>query len=484
MKSIDVYPTRIEVYPWYKVSWRDPVITNSSSDFNPKTRKRDSQAFMFDEEHQKLILMRGMEINWLAKMVDGYPHFKSGMKGVRMKYKYRVHTLPRSSDQIRAIKFLAGIGEYEFTTKYSQLTLNSEPGFGKTYCTIVTMLERRERTIIIVPSTIIGKQWIDSLMEHTTMKRERIKVLHGKEDMDKIYTESVDADILITTHSTLGQYIRNEGVEKTRSWFDRMKCGTKIIDEAHYWFNNTVMIDFCSNIEKNYYLTASMTRSNSLEVRLFKRYFGSAVSIGEEFEYTKNVVYTFVDYDSSPSMESQVFVMTSRGPSPSRFAKYAYEMDEYHTAEIVLLDTLREARTHDGRTLVIASRIFACEKIKEIIQKQYPDLVVATVHSRNKVEDNFAAKDHADIIIATVRGLGFGADIQFLRTIIITEIYSSEVTAIQLPKRLRPWEDGSDSYCYDLCDYGFDFISSQVKKRTRVLKKRCKVVQHQEFTNY
>lgn len=481
MKTIDIYPTRIEIYPYVK-SEHDPVVNQCSTSYDPVRHKRDPLGCMYLPDEQKMITMRGLDINWISQVVNGYPHWMTAGKSAQMKYCHKMKTKPRSSDQIRAIKFLSGYGEFSRYQKYSQLALNTEPAFGKTYCAIAAILERRERAIVITHTSVIKEHWIESVLEHSTVPENRIVDIQTSNEMRKMLEEDVDIDLIFILHQTISSFLRSEGYEKTKMWFDHIECGTKVIDEAHLFFPNTILIDFCSNIEKTFYLTGTMTRSNPFEAYLFKKYYSNTPSFGSDLEKTRNVVYTFMDYDSYPSLQEQAYITTKRGPNSSKFIEYAMYMDPDRTVVTMLLKVLEEAKTHPGRILIILPKIKVCDEIKEILEEKYPDDIVGTIHSKQSAKTNTDTKENATIIISTIGSLGTGADISGLRNLIIIDLYSSEVTSTQLPKRLRPLPNGEDSYCYELVDCGFDAVLSMVKRKTKFLRRCCKSVTHRTIS--
>jgi hypothetical protein len=221
-----------------------------------------------------------------------------------------------------------------------------------------------------------------------------------------------------------------------------------------------------------------MTRSDPLEIGLFKRYFSNTPSFGQELDKTKNVRYYFIDYDSAPSLQSQAYIMTKRGPNSSKFIDYAINIDPSQTILSMMYKVLEEAKTHEGKILMVVPKIDIAEYIKDKLTTLYPEDTIRTIHSRHSAEDNNDSKENATIIISTIGRLGTGSDIEGLRNLIIMDLYSSEVTANQLPKRLRPLPNGEDSYCYELVDCGFEPLVSMVRKKTRYLKKCCKSVTH------
>lgn len=481
MKNIDIYPTRIEIYPYAKPDKTDEIVNRCSTVYDMVTHKKYAIGCAYIEAESKLITMRGLDITLIAHSLDSYPRYMYACRAAKLKYKYKVTSPPRNKDQVRAIRFLTSYGEYAPMVKYSQQSLNTEPSFGKTYCAIVAAVERGMRTIVILHTSTVKDQWMEKIKEFTNIPNDRVVDVQGVDNMKSLLRSSVDADIFLVLHQSISAYLHSEGYERTKAWFDHLECGTKIIDEAHLFFSSTVQIDFCSNIEKNFYLTGTMSRSNPLEISLFKRYFSNTPSFGKDLAKTLNVIYRFIEYDSCPDPQNQAYIMTKRGPNSSKFIKYAVEFDEYKTILKVMLYAMNDAKTHPGRILIICPKVSVCEMIKDILEEKYPNDIVRTIHAKHKACDNVQSRESADIIISTIGSLGTGADIAGLRNMIIMEPYTSEVTANQLPKRLRPLSNGEYSYCYDLVDIGFEPMVSMKRKRMRFLKKCCKEVTTEQY---
>lgn len=475
MVSVDVYTTRTEIYPYYPGE-HDPIINQCSTAFDKNTFKKYQLGCMYIKDRAKLVVMRGLSINWLHQYIESYPTWMSACISARMKYSYKMTSPPRNKDQIRAIKFLLSYGEFTNLQKYSQLALNTEPAFGKTFCTVAAALERGKRTLIITHNTTVLGEWIKTLKEFTTVPAERVLILHGTANMRKLMEGEIDTDIILALHQSLAAFIHSEGYERSKQFFNHLECGTKIVDEAHLFFQNTIQIDFCTNIERNFYLTGTMERSNPIEVGLFRKYFSTTPSFGAELEKTKNVVYTFLTYDSCPTLGDQASIMTRRGPNSSKFIDYALKRDAYQCILSVMFRALELSKEHPGKIMIAVPKISVMEYIKGLIEKRYPEDDVRTIHSKNTKDVNEDAKRDATIILSTISGTGTGADIKGLRNLIVMDLYSSDVLARQLPKRLRPWENGEASFCYEITDCGFESINSQVSRKTRTLKKYCKSV--------
>ena len=475
MKALRVYETRIEIYP-YRIGEYPELERICSTRYDSVTHKREKIGFHYEKETQTLTIPRGVSVTWLSQLTGAFPTYYHAEHEAKMKYSYKVIAKPKNEAQIRAIFFLLSRSQFQKYARYSQLSLNVEPGFGKTYCSVVAALERGMRTIIIVHSNQIKDQWLKTLQEKTTIKMDRVLDLSGSDNMHKLLKEKVDCDIIISLHASIESYISKYGYDGMRRLMEHLECGTKIIDEAHLYFSSTIQIDFCSNISKNIYLTATFTRSNRLETALFDLVFSNAVRYGEELGITQNVVYTFVYYNSGPDEKEIARIKTAYGTNNYRFIEYAIDRDPKSTFLDAFFYTLELTKEHPGKTLVVIPKIEYCELLAEIIRREYPEDKVGTVHSKHTKEENLKIQEESDIIVSTLGSLGTGADISGLRNMIIGELYSSEVTAKQLPKRLRPLENGEDSYCYELVDTGFESIVSMVRKKTKYIKKIAKKI--------
>lgn len=480
MKDIRIFETRIELYP-YELGEYPQIESMCSTKYDKATHKKYPIGYFYDKERKTLIIPRGISINMLYQLTGSYPTYHKTISEAKMKYRYKVLVKPKNTDQMKAILFLLSKKYFEKYDRYSQYALTVCPGFGKTYCAIVAALERGMRTIIIVHNNQIKNQWLDTIREKTNMRMDRVLDMSGSETMYQMLEKDVDYDIIITLHASIESYLSRYGYQSTKDLFDHLECGTKIIDEAHLFFKNTLQIDFCSNISKNYYLTATFTRSNRLESDLYALAFSNTLRYGEELGNVKNVIYTIVYYNSNPDEINQSRIKTAHGPSNYRWIKYALTIDKNYTILAAFFHVLEIAKTHPGKTLVIVPKISTCEFFADLIRKEYPDEIVGTTHSKHSKEENLEIQRNSSILISTFGSLGTGADINGLRNLIIMDLYSSEVTAKQITGRLRPLENGEPSYCYELVDSGFESVMTMVRRRERYLKQITKRIEKINF---
>ena len=134
-----------------------------------------------------------------------------------------------------------------------------------------------------------------------------------------------------------------------------------------------LIIDFFSNVEKNYYVTATCSRADPKEVRVYNLAFGNTIKFGSELQKEKNVVYQLIFYNSDPSLTEQAGISTKYGVSTYRFADYAFKRDKYKTIYAIYF----ESETEDSlsKTLGISQsavhyrRERILRKLKNILNK-------------------------------------------------------------------------------------------------------------------
>ena len=131
MKALRVYETRIEIYPYYIGEYPE-LERVCSTKYDSVRHKVEPLGFHYDKETQTLTVPRGVSINWLNQLTGAYPTYYYAEHEAKMKYSYKVTAKPKNEAQIRAVFFLLSRSYFQKYAKYSQLSLNVEPGFGKT----------------------------------------------------------------------------------------------------------------------------------------------------------------------------------------------------------------------------------------------------------------------------------------------------------------------------------------------------------------
>lgn len=488
-KSIRVYHTHIEVSPYKKGEIFS--IEKNFSVWNKVAHRYDSGVYLIMDD--TLYLPRGMNImtletifNTKATMVYDHDPF-TRFNPVEMTVE------PRDDLQKDCIDFLAARNKYTSVGGYSQQALILQTGFGKTYCMVNAIVSMRVRALIVTTQDKIKNQWIKTFKEKTTIPEENLIDIKGSSMMDDIIEgKHNNGYVYFINHQTLLSFMKNYGPEEFHEFFNALRIGIKVYDEAHLCFRNALLTDYFSDTVRTYYLTANFTRSNDKEAYLYNKCFASVYKYHVKSELAetssaasrKHILYYPTTYRSNPPAVWQKKCDTYKGFSSTIFAAWAFEYDPNKTLLHAIMNRFEEAKKHKGKILITVPKIDDIELIRKEL-KSDPKILdgrtVATIHSRNKKDENERAKKEADVIISTIRSCGTGVDINGLRTIINAEPFSSQITANQLSGRLREFSPTDDTYFYDLIDIGFEPCKTQLTRKLTILRAKCKAVYPENF---
>lgn len=477
--KITSYPTHYELTPYVAGYHRNLEV--SLSVWNQPYYRWEPLGYMI--LGQTLYLPKGMDSEILAQTFNTQIFPGELYKERYVKRKYNMIKPPRDDLQKDAIDFIIGRGQYPYTRKQTQVSINLKPGDGKTYCTIHGIIESGRRAIIISHTSKIRSQWYEEFLETTDVPEEQLMVIDGVSDMEKIISGKKDADFFFINHQTFQTAIRNKGYEFVISFFNKIETGIKVYDEAHYEFASIVKLDMLSNIPKTYYLTATFRRTNSRENRIFGTAFASVFKFDNRMsasgETRKHTIYCPVEYNSQPLQEDIMSMFNKLGLfSGYNYIKYElsnqYAYEKLYEALDLVFGMIKDT---PGRILIVNPKIECCEIIREVVRKICPNRSIGTIHSHNTQDQNIE-NSSCDIIVSTIKSNGVGVNIKNIRFLINLEPFSSTVTAEQLRGRLREYSSTEYTYFFDLVDVGIPKAADFLKRRTRYYKKECVKIVH------
>ena len=412
------------------------------------------KAIEYDKENKKLILPRGMDINYLTRTfmyepyVDRTPDPYTTTDPLPIKY------LTKDERQLNILKFILGVDEYSYTKSKSQISVNSSTGSGKTFVTVASICFTGARAIIITSSVEWLAQWKDRILEYTNLKDNDVYMIVGKPSLDKILARNpLDHQIFLASHSTIKAYGDREGWDKVEGLFKHLRCSLKVFDEAHLYFDNMAKIDFHSNTKKTLYLTATPERSNREEDVVYQEYFRNIPSI-ELFdeESDPHVNYIGLLFYSNPSPYDVGRYSTGKfNFDRNIYTNYLVDSPNFLKLVSVIVDmTLRIP----GKVLIYIGVNEAILKVYNYIMTEFPFLngAVSIYTSITAKEDKEAAK-RAKFILSTTKSCGAASDIADLTvTVVLAEPFKSSVTARQTLGRCRAdntlYIDCVDMSCY------------------------------------
>lgn len=382
----------------------------------------------------------------------------------------RLQVTPRDQLQRDMIQFLINAGNWESNYNHTQISCNTETDSGKTFAAIAMISFMRVKTIIIVNRRNIKSIWLREIRKFTDMDEKRMLVL-THEIMNNIIDDKFDTDqyhIFIVVHRSLNQFANDRGWEKVGELFKKIGIGLKIFDEAHREFTNTTHIECNTNTQKTLYLTATLKLSDPSANRIFQNLFRDIPKFDQMklgyTEHKKHINMIAYFYDSNPTNEHIKSCKFTSGFSAVQHSMYQITEDPYFFSILRdLVDKFTISKYY--RTLILVSRIVACEEIKDHLQGSFPELSIGVYNSEinDKEKERVFENDH--LIISTNRSLGEAVTIKNLQVVINCEAHVNY--GDQASGRLRKFDkDATYIYC-ELIDKGFPSIRNQWKTRKR-----------------
>ena len=466
--NLDVYNTHIEIYPYKQFD--QPWLEEQYTATDKFSGNEYACGYIIDDG--KLYIPRGTSVSKLEVVLDCVAN--DSHDSDPMEHMSRVHSSyyePRNKIQEDSIEFLKGEGH--------QLGLNLKTGFGKTFCVAFAATELNLKVLVITPNSGIKAQWLKTFTTMFDYRPKEVIDIAGSEIMQSIEEGTCrEADVYLVNHQTLRSYLSTYGVFKFKQFFQKIKVGIKVYDESHMEFGNILLVDFLSNTDRTWYLTATFDRSDKTERVCFQHAFSSVESYGEEESKAavkKHVVYHMVNINSQITPRNRARLMAYPGFTASRYGHYCIFDDENNTAYKAILAILNKTTEMEGKTLIFIPLIEAVDEVVKRLKKDYPQKSVAAYHSKVDREDKRSA-ENKDIIVSTIKSCGTGKDIKGLRSVICLEPVASKVVTSQTIGRLRPYADDKDTYFWDILDRSIQPINWWHRARFKTIQGLVKSV--------
>lgn len=430
--------------------------------------------YYLDEVKNILYVPRGYKEQKLRELFDcGIGYARTYNKFSKISYK--VTAPPRNDLQKESIRFMMGQDDYRYNKDSSQMVLSLATGEGKTYCATTYMSLLGVKTMVIVNTDQLRKQWISSLKSKTTLSDGNIVEISSTAQCNKMLNcrpRDLNGHIIyIVTHSTLRNFMK-EDTSLLNELMIKLGIGLKIIDEAHLEYSNILMLDYFSEVYKTVYLSATFARSDKDDDKVFQNCFNEVFKFNKKNEEKrKHVIYIPILYNSKPSTCDRTSVKGLKGFNSKVYIDYAIKKEAF-------LNNIREcmnlyvSKKLEGKVFILSPKKESCDLLAKFIQEEYPDFITCSHHSSNKQDD----LSLFDIICATPKMLGTGMDLPGLRMVINTEPMRSKVNTIQIVGRLREYDKDKDTFYFELVDKGFYQVTDMYKDRSKVITEIAKKV--------
>lgn len=362
-----------------------------------------------------------------------------------------------------------------------------------TFCTGVGLCKLKMKTLIIMHRDNLRKQWMNSLFNMNGLTSKEVHEIDSSEELEAIAKGKIhlDYDVYLLTHATFRAGLnRIQKMKDVMNITKNLGIGLKIIDEAHLEFRDTLIMDYCFNVKRNLYLTATAGRSAKDENSIFRHVFSSAIFYKPSMLLTSNapkkwVNYTTVEIDTHCKPNIYKYrVAGGKGMNGPSYGKWVIQYDKNNTHFKCIVDLLKLAFEKDqySKVLVFLPLIDLCEECAYFLKRKLDndkdftyDLDIRTICSKNSKKDNEYAKK-SDVIITTIQSCGTGTDIKGITTIISCSPYVSRITCQQVFGRIR--YNGKIGDYYDIYDASVPMDRFWLKSRNKTFKQLALNVKH------
>lgn len=474
MSKIDVYRTHIEINDYEQGDF--PALENMLAVYDEIYYTHRYIGLSYEPENKKLLIPRGIGINFLEKYFEAPASiFKSFDVADRATFK--LNTKPRNDIQKKAISFLLTKNDYENIKIYSRYMLTLDTGVGKTYCTIAALSYIGYKSAIISELSLLT-QWETRFYEYTNISEYDIYKIQGSASIKKLLKmKKRPYKIYLISPQTITSYANKNGWEAVKELFKELHIGVKVYDEAHKNMRSMLMIDMYTNTKRTIYLTATAGRSQYKEDHIFRNIFSNIPN----FHVKRTVEDNYIDmvilqYNSKPSLLALGSCKGRKGMNGMIYMKNAVLGEGrkyYFNALKIIMNTIDSKLDAEHKVAILGLRKDVTYEIAKFIKQMYPHRALDIGIYNSDIEAVEKEKNlQKPIIISTSKSIGTGKDIPGLHYLVMTEPYSSKITAPQVSGRLR--NIGGDLYYFEIVDIGYSACLEQFNKRKKYLLKTAK----------
>jgi superfamily II DNA or RNA helicase len=321
--------------------------------------------------------------------------------------------------------------------------LNIPTGGGKTICAINTICQRKQKTLIIVHTSLLLNQWIDVLQKFTNLKKEDIGVIGGgKKDV-----KSVTVAMIQTLSKCVGT-VKGE-------------FGYVVVDESHI-LPAQRMFDTVSQLDSKYMLgmTATPTRRDGLAKLIYMALGDQTASVDR-----KDLV------DGGNILTADVIIKETQFKSPIDFSDtYAKALSLLTKDQTRNEQIINDVSLTGGLNLVVSDRKEHIDLLySRLIEKGFK--VVKVTGSSSKKERLDAMEQLKDkdvkVLLATYQLIQEGFDCPKLSNLFMASPIKYSGKLIQAVGRiLRPNGDAK-AKVFDYVDYKVGVLVASHKSRLK-----------------
>lgn len=352
---------------------------------------------------------------------------------------------PRSKLQEDCIKMLTDPSQ-----RSNKVTIELKPGVGKTFIATYAISKIQLKPLIVAPTTLLKNQWCEEF--------EAVGI--PRSDIATDIFDGPNRKLCVVTISSIENALR-EDWRKLMDVVSKAGYGIKVVDESHLHLKGILKFDAICNIKHNWYLSATLGRSDVLEDSILNRALSDAARFVGDAKYEEyqhqyvNVYFQDIYYYPSNKLCAQHFKYGSKGLIK---ATYYNMLMDYHNGIpfinnlLYMMKIAKKNMTYDAKVLLLVPLLSIIDKAIEAMRQDpfFSQYSISGVDGSMSLSTRRQAME-SDFILSTTLSMGTGVDVKNLGAVINFDQYASPIITEQIFGRLR--DRGKETWYYDITDH-------------------------------
>ncbi|MCP4544368.1 MAG: DEAD/DEAH box helicase family protein [Chloroflexi bacterium] len=316
-------------------------------------------------------------------------------------------------------------------------------GAGKTMVGMAAMEQMQCNTLILTPSTVAVRQWIDELLDKTTLNEEQIGEYSGQRKEIRPVTISTYQTMTYRKRGTKNRNLPMNEEFPHFQLFDKRDWGLIVYDEVHLLPAPVFRVTAELQARRRLGLTATLVREDGKEDHVFsligpKKYDVPWKDL-EKQGWIATVEVTEVRIPMPPDLRLEYAVADQR---------QKYRIAAENPRKFDVLDQLIDKHP-DEQLLIIGMYLDQLDRVKE--RYGYPLITGKTpVRERRKLFQQFKDEEVQRLILSKVGNFAIDLPDASVMIQISGTFGSRQEEAQRMGRILRPKQDGSMAHFYTL----------------------------------
>lgn len=337
--------------------------------------------------------------------------------------------------------------------KCHRCILEAQPGFGKTMLGIQTLVEKQQKTLIIVHTRALLGQWQKRLQDFCVLAPEDLGIIgEGK--------WQIGNKITLASYQTL----LSRGTKTIKNDF-----GLVIVDECHHVPANTfakVVRGFAAKYCLG--LTATPFRKDKLD-KLMNFYIGGIIPTSSLTTSDENSLLPKSKIQTTLIVRQTKLII--KDYEAKEFTELGTILANDYARLLQVIEDVEKAMSENKKIIILSERVGHCELLFALLKKRNKKAKAVLVTGQTQKVDREKLfeeikKNRYQLIVATGGVIGEGFDWPALDTLMLTFPFSWRGKLIQYVGRVQRAAPGkTQATVYDYVDDNMSIFQAMFRKR-------------------